>query len=269
MGKLLSRENEYSDNSMNCDCLKIEGSYSTISRAVLLIDGKPKTVRVKKTKRDATQSFSREVDGLEWNKHPDIVEIFGSDKKIKEIYLEEIEGTPYNIYLQKNGKVPLNTCMELFSNMTKPIAYIHSSTTEKPAFVHYDVSDNNYIINGTKVKLLDFGTCFRKENIPKEFYCYTVGTPLYLSPEKILKNPECGQASDIYGLGVVMYRTITGMHPFDPCLGKMEHQILKCRPLDVQSGDKHVDEIIMSCLEKNAVNRPKISELERFFSDRT
>jgi len=247
---------------------KIEGKYSTISRTVMLIDGLMKKIIIKKTKRDATQSFSREIDGLTFNKQPDIVEIIGHDKKAKEMYLEDIEGKPYNIILQEQGKLPLNKCMELFMNMTKPLAFVHSSSTEKPAFVHYDISDNNYIVNDTKATLIDFGTCFRKETIPKEFYEYDVGTPLFMSPEKVLRNPEFGQASDVYGFGVLMYRTITGMYPFDPCLGKMDHQILKCRPMNVRSGDCCVDEILMSCLEKSAINRPKIFELEKFFSNK-
>ena len=63
------------------------------------------------------------------------------------------------------------------------------------------------------VKLVDFGFCFRKEDIPSikdEFF----GTLTYLAPE-MLKSNHISEKLDIWALGITMYEMISKSYPHD------------------------------------------------------
>jgi serine/threonine protein kinase len=94
---------------------------------------------------------------------------------------------------------------------------------------------------------------------------FIVGTPEYMAPEQTLHDPT-GQRTDIYGLGVVMYRMITGVLPFegDPPALLAQHLFATPRPpskLDA-SVPRDVDAIVMAALRKLPRNRyPSMQDL--------
>ena len=80
--------------------------------------------------------------------------------------------------------------------------------------LHCDIKPGNILFNADhEPKLVDFGLA-RKTDAEQESAEFTRGTPYYVAPEKIKREPETF-LSDMYSLGATLYHAITGHVPFD------------------------------------------------------
>ena len=84
----------------------------------------------------------------------------------------------------------------------------------KHDLLHCDIKPGNILFNAEhEPKLVDFGLA-RKTDAEMETAEYTRGTPYYVAPEKIKREPETF-LSDMYSLGATLYHAVTGQVPFD------------------------------------------------------
>jgi eukaryotic-like serine/threonine-protein kinase len=84
----------------------------------------------------------------------------------------------------------------------------------KHDLLHCDIKPGNILFNDDhEPKLVDFGLA-RKADAEQESGEFTRGTPFYVAPEKIKREPETF-LSDMYSLGATLYHAITGHVPFD------------------------------------------------------
>ena len=84
----------------------------------------------------------------------------------------------------------------------------------KHDLLHCDIKPGNILFNAdNEPKLVDFGLA-RKADAEQESGEFTRGTPYYVAPEKIKREPETF-LSDMYSLGATLYHAITGHVPFD------------------------------------------------------
>ena len=84
----------------------------------------------------------------------------------------------------------------------------------KHDMLHCDIKPGNILFNSEhEPKLVDFGLA-RKTDAEAESAEFTRGTPYYVAPEKIKREPETF-LSDMYSLGATLYHAITGHVPFD------------------------------------------------------
>jgi eukaryotic-like serine/threonine-protein kinase len=84
----------------------------------------------------------------------------------------------------------------------------------KHDLLHCDIKPGNILFNDdNEPKLVDFGLA-RKADAEQESGEFTRGTPFYVAPEKIKREPETF-LSDMYSLGATLYHAITGHVPFD------------------------------------------------------
>jgi serine/threonine protein kinase len=80
--------------------------------------------------------------------------------------------------------------------------------------LHRDIKPGNILFNADhEPKLIDFGLA-RKAGAEQESDDITWGTPYYVAPEKIKREPETF-LSDMYSLGATLYHAMTGHVPFD------------------------------------------------------
>jgi serine/threonine protein kinase len=135
--------------------------------------------------------------------------------------------------------------------------------------IHRDIKPSNIMIIqdptlGELVKILDFGIAKLMQQGADQTNCF-MGTLAYASPEQ-MNGEELDRRSDIYSLGVMMFQMITGhlplrasSHTFGGWYKVHQNQIPK-HILEVDRNLKVpqlLDDLVMSCLEKNPGNRPQ------------
>lgn len=133
--------------------------------------------------------------------------------------------------------------------------------------VHRDLKPANLFVaendEGTTVKIMDFGISKDLASGANEQTASNImiGTPNYMSPEQIRTSRSVDERSDLWSLGVIMYRLLAGCHPF---VGDNHGAVLVCisteTPVDVRAYAAQVPEglskIIMQLLEKDPRKRP-------------
>lgn len=123
--------------------------------------------------------------------------------------MEHVDGCALDAYLERHAPA-LEDCLALFRDIAGAVAHAHERL-----IVHRDLKPSNVMIAGSgQVKLLDFGIARAVDAVPGAEGDGTglrLLTPEYASPEQ-LDNGVVGIASDIYQLGLLLYRLVAGRH---------------------------------------------------------
>ena len=169
--------------------------------------------------RDAIPRLQREARTAAQLYHPNIATIHSieEDEGRHFIVMEYVPGDPLKKVMHDRRLTELEVC-----RMARGVADALAEAHEK-GIVHRDIKPDNIIVNGARVKVLDFGVAKRvgfepvvSDDAPTAFVTQQgmiVGTVYYMSPEQALGKPLDAR-SDIFSLGVVMYEAITGRQPF-------------------------------------------------------
>lgn len=111
------------------------------------------------------------------------------------------------LYISKKGKVDERTARWIIKQLITAIEYLHGLNV-----IYRDLKPENILIAADgKIKLVDFGLSkeLGKNNKAKSF----CGSPAYLSPE-ILLGKGATKATDLYGIGAVLYELLSGDPPY-------------------------------------------------------
>ena len=137
-----------------------------------------------------------------------------TDDGLPYLVMEYIEGTPITEYCGKN-KLSIDGQIELFRKVCMAVQYAHQNL-----IIHRDIKPGNIlVINDGTPKLLDFGIAklIDEDLIEEDGGLTKTGvwhlTPEYSSPEQI-NGSRITTASDIYSLGVLLYKLLTGEQPY-------------------------------------------------------
>lgn len=133
--------------------------------------------------------------------------------------------------------------------------------------VHRDLKPANLFVaesdEGTTVKIMDFGISKDLASVSHDLTASSViiGTPHYMSPEQIRTSRSVDERADLWSVGVVMYRLLTGTYPFSADNhAALMVAICTESPLDVRSSAPQTPEglakIVMTLLEKAPGQRP-------------
>lgn len=163
------------------------------------------------------ERFFREASLAGNLSHPNIVTVhdYGRDDDgTCFIVMELVEGRSLKD-LMKAGPLEPERALDLFCQLARGLRHAH-----RAGLVHRDVKPGNVQItpgdDGKEVaKLLDFGLV--KSDLPEVTEITRegsfLGTPHYASPEQV-RGQEADARSDLYGLGVMLYRAFTGVLPY-------------------------------------------------------
>lgn len=142
-----------------------------------------------------------------------IVKVFSLEswREIHFLVMELAAGRSLRSLLEEKCLLAWPEFRGIFLDIAGAVAVLHQG-----GIVHRDLKPGNILIDDRgRVKILDFGLAKEIEDEEKTSTAgEVVGSPYYMSPEQI-RGQEVGAASDVYQLGLVLYRALTGRHPFE------------------------------------------------------
>lgn len=211
------------------------------------------------------ERFQREVLALNLLRNPGIVEVWevGTlDDGSPFFAMERLTGRTVSKALEQAGRFLPAEALEIFEPVCAALAAAHSA-----GIVHRDIKPSNIMLvesgpaAGT-IKLLDFGVAklcgpsFGPSMLTSEGQM--LGTPGSMSPEQILGRPVDAR-TDIYALGVLLYRLLTGRLPFTAhtplAQVQMHLEQPAPRPSVRAAAAAPLDPIVLRCMEKDPAQR--------------
>lgn len=125
------------------------------------------------------------------------------------LVMRMVLGEPLSEVLAATPALAVPRALDIVSQLAETLAIVHSE-----GVVHRDVKPGNIVIarSGRPV-LIDFGIAAADEEEPLTATGELVGSTDYVSPEQVLGR-RATPASDIYALGVLLFRLLTGTRPF-------------------------------------------------------
>jgi len=144
-------------------------------------------------------------------KHPNIVHIeeVGSEDGIA-FFAMDLYPDSLSARLARDTVVPEPEAVQIATGVAQALAFAHERS-----LVHRDIKPDNILLatEGRPV-LADFGIARAVSGyVAATGFMMTVGTPAYISPEQAQGRPFDGR-SDLYSLGITLYRMVTGEVPF-------------------------------------------------------
>lgn len=149
-------------------------------------------------------------------RHPNIARMLdggAADDGTPYLVMEYIDGEPIDTYAERHG-LGVRERVELFRRACEGVEHAH-----RRLVVHRDIKPSNILVaEGGTPKLVDFGVAKLLEPTGPEGLMETAVpggllTPAYASPEQV-RGETITTASDVYGLGLLLYRLLTGTLPY-------------------------------------------------------
>lgn len=241
----------------------------------------------------ARRQFLREARAAAALQHPHIVSVFESGETEETCYLASAycPGGTLAEYLDKNkGSLPFREAASLIAILAEAVHYAHENGVLhcdlKPSNVLLDTikrdSQDSYPIDSLALlpflpRLTDFGLARFFEPVPDEpsnsivslesrgqslsFWHSIAGTPSYMAPEQIEgRVNEIGRATDVYGLGAMLYELLTGKTPFGAgSRQEILHRVVRDETPPVRqwkpSAPRDLEAICLKSLEKKLDRR--------------
>ncbi|MEZ5330809.1 MAG: protein kinase [Thermoanaerobaculia bacterium] len=161
---------------------------------------------------EARQRFLLEARAAGRLNHPGIVMVLDADSDpatgAPYIAMELVEGRSLDNLLHQYRRLVPARAVDLVAQAARALAYAHDR-----GLVHRDIKPNNLLVaDSGSVKIADFGIA----KLPAEALTLpgsVLGSPGFMSPEQARGEPLDGR-SDLFSLGSVLYRALTGAEPF-------------------------------------------------------
>src|SRR5688572_23028406 len=158
--------------------------------------------------------FLDERQILAWLTHPNIASLVDggvTEQGAPWFAMEYVEGMPIDRYCDEH-RLDLTTRLRLFAQVCDAVDHAH-----RKLVVHRDLKPGNILVTSSRqVKLLDFGIAKLLDPSPSVSSSAPPTTryltPEYASPEQLRGDPV-SIATDVYALGVLLYRLLTGTLP--------------------------------------------------------
>jgi serine/threonine protein kinase/Tfp pilus assembly protein PilF len=203
--------------------------------------------------------FRREAEAAASLEHPGIVPIHEVGERDGSCYfsMKFIEGGQLDEIVRREP-MPIRQAAELIAKVARTVHYAHEHS-----ILHRDIKPGNILLDAKgEPHLTDFGLARLLESESTVTRTLEVlGTPSYMAPEQALgENASVSSATDVYGLGAVLYQLLTGHPPF---AGGTTYETIKLL-LDTEPRqprlwnpkiDRDLSTICLKCLEKDPKRR--------------
>ena len=216
---------------------------------------------------EARELFYREARFASAMSHPGITAVvdFGEDEKVGMfMVMEFVDGEPLHKILFREKRLDTKKACEIVLQVAEALHYIHRQNV-----VHCDIKTENILIaeeesiEGKRrkmvAKLLDFGLA--RSLTASRASTSLSGTPHYVAPERIRGEPA-SPASDVYGVGILLYELLCGAVPWDGPVQKILSghldEVPKAPSKIIPDGlDPALENLVLHALEKTPARRHK------------
>lgn len=167
--------------------------------------------------KEARARFSREAKAVSRLTHHNTVQVFdfGSHKEILYLVMEYVRGEDLGTILKRDGPMRPGRLANIAIQICRSLSEAHEYNV-----IHRDIKPENLLLTRDRdltdiIKVVDFGLAtIRAEDQPDiTAQGSIIGTPYYMAPEQI-RGEDASPLTDIYSLGGVMYKLVTGEVPF-------------------------------------------------------
>ena len=211
----------------------------------------------------ARRRFEREVELAAALEHPNIARVYDSGLRRGVYYyaMELIEGVPLDAYVETNT-FPQRDVLELAAKVARAVQHAHQR-----GVIHRDLKPSNILVTeDAEPHVLDFGLAkmllAEGDQLEVSHDGDVVGTPAYMSPEQAAgHHVSADTRSDVYSLGVILYRLLTGESSHD--LTGTRYEVLRRiaeeevrRPREIsRSIDRELEALLLKALAHDAERR--------------
>jgi TolB-like protein/predicted Ser/Thr protein kinase/cytochrome c-type biogenesis protein CcmH/NrfG len=203
--------------------------------------------------------FRREAEAAASLNHPCIVPIYEVGERDGSYYfsMQFVEGGQLDEVIRREP-IPIREAAELIAKVARTVHYAHEH-----GILHRDIKPGNILLDAEgEPHLTDFGLARLLESESTITRTLEVmGTPSYMAPEQAAgDNAKLTSATDVYGLGAVLYQLLTAHPPF---AGGTTYETIRlllntdpCSPrLLNRKVDRDLSTICLKCLEKDPKHR--------------
>jgi eukaryotic-like serine/threonine-protein kinase len=246
------------------------GGMSVVWRGFDEVLGRQVAVKVLPPSTSADPSFRRrlraEAQAAARLGHPNITNVYDygeattvDGEPVPYVVMELVDGESLAAVLARERRLPWPAAVRICADVSAALAAAHSR-----GIVHRDVTPANVMLTAAGAKVVDFGisALIGENDIDPDGSL--LGTPAYLAPER-LEGGQVSPATDVYAVGLLIYRTLIGALPWD--VGTTTallraHQYIEPEPLPYVDGlPPAVAALVGCCLEKRPDDRPSSAEL--------
>jgi hypothetical protein len=208
------------------------------------------------TERMMHKAFLAEASLAGKLNHPHIVDIYDAVVEPDHSYvvMEYVAGSTLEAHSDVSTLLPINKVVEIIFKCIRALDYAFQH-----GVIHRDIKPGNILLSrGGETKVGDFGACFQQRG-HETTQIHGIGSPAYMSPEQI-RMEDLTEQTDIYSLGVVMYKLLTGRLPYTASTqAALSYAILNTvppRPVVLRPEIPPVlDDIIMKAMHKEPASR--------------
>ena len=164
------------------------------------------------TERMVHKAFVAEASLAGKLNHPHIVDIYDAVVEPDRSYLvmEYVPGKTLDEHAAPGNLLPLVKVVEIIFKCIRALEYAFQH-----GVIHRDIKPGNVLLSDQgETKVGDFGASFQSRLVDNTTQLKGIGSPAYMSPEQ-LRQETLTHQTDIYSLGVTMFRLLTGRLPYE------------------------------------------------------
>lgn len=225
-----------------------------------------KLVRADMAGPELIARFGREAKLLMRFQHPSVARTLdaGVDQGIPYIAMELLVGRPLSAVVKEEAPLAPDRALDLFLRACVGVAVAHAQD-----IVHRDIKPSNFFVvpspdGSERVCLLDFGIAklfdSAVEGATLTQTDMALGTPGYVAPEQFRNAKQADRRADIWSLGMMLFRMLTGKSPFPAeSTGEYFAKILSEAPLHLRDhwpdAPSSLELVVARCLRKDPAQR--------------
>jgi serine/threonine protein kinase len=203
------------------------------------------------------ERFLLEMQVLQKLNHPRIPAVLSAGDVGGSLYytMPFVEGESLRARLKRRDPISVRDALLFTRDVADALAHVHEN-----GIIHRDIKPDNLMLSPTGVWLLDFGIArapsFNQTDMGTEKPKYIMGTPEYISPERLTGRVLEDARSDLFSLGCVLYEMLSGRPPFPHGLRDALKKNAPNLPIDPAPLPRNLPDEVMGLLRRSIAVHP-------------